>query len=65
MVDTEVNDDHPPLGLPLTDGKEVKLYHDGIRAQLASTNSSYKPLLFAAAATERAQISRLSIYWGV
>jgi hypothetical protein len=45
----------------LTDDEVVKLNHDGILAKLVSINISYKPRMFAAAITECAYMSHVSM----
>jgi hypothetical protein len=52
------------LGCPLTDDEVVKLNHDGIGAKLANINISYEPKMFAAAITERAHMSHVSMILG-
>jgi hypothetical protein len=52
------------LGCPLTNDEVAKLYDDGICAELASINISYKPRLFAAAISERAHMSHVSMALG-
>jgi hypothetical protein len=49
------------LGCPLTDDEVVKLNHDGICAELAIIDISYKPRIFAAAISEWAHMSHVSM----
>jgi hypothetical protein len=60
-VDTVITSQDCDPGCPLTDDEAIKLLHDGIRAGLASINSSYEPRLFAAAIAERAHMSHVSM----
>jgi hypothetical protein len=52
------------LGCPLTNDEVVKLNHDDIHAKQASIDISYKPRIFAAAITECAHISHVSMALG-
>jgi hypothetical protein len=45
----------------LTDDEVVKLNHDGICAKLASINIPYEPRIFAAAISEGAHMSHVSM----
>jgi hypothetical protein len=48
----------------LTNDEVVKLNHDGICAKLASIDIIYKPRMFAAAISERAHMSHVSMALG-
>ena len=64
-VDTVITSQDCDPGCPLTDDEAIKLHHDGIRAGLASINTSYEPRLFSAAViAERAHMSHVSLASG-
>jgi hypothetical protein len=63
-VDTVITSQDCDPGCPLTDDEAIKLNRDGIRARLASINTSYEPRLFAAAIAERAHMSHVSMAAG-
>ncbi len=48
----------------MTDDEVAKLNHDGIHAELASIDISYESRMFAAAISERAHMSHVSIALG-
>ncbi len=48
----------------MIDNEVAKLNHDGIHAELASINISYEPRMFAAAISERAHMSHVSMALG-
>jgi hypothetical protein len=48
----------------MTNDEVVKLNHDGICAKLASIDISYEPRMFAAAISERAYMSHVSMALG-
>jgi hypothetical protein len=50
--------------MPLTDDEVAKQNHDGIHAKLASIDIPYKPRMFAAAISERAHMSHVSMALG-
>ncbi len=52
------------LGCLLTNEEVFKLNHDGICAEVASINISYEPRMFAAAISERAHMSHVSMALG-
>jgi hypothetical protein len=56
--------DNEILGCPLTDDEVVKLNHDGICVKLVSIDISYKPRMLAAAISERAHMSHVSMTLG-
>lgn len=63
-VDTVITSLDCDPGCPLTDDEAIKLDHDGIRAKLASINTSYEPRLFSAVIAERAHMSHVSLTAG-
>ena len=61
------NDPNPYVVDPVADDDEddeIKLSHDGIRAQLASLSVVHEPSLLSAAMSDRASISHLSMAVG-
>jgi hypothetical protein len=52
------------LGCPLTDDEIAKPNHDGICAKLVSIDISYEPRMFAAAISEHAHMSHVSMALG-
>jgi hypothetical protein len=63
-VDTVITYQDCDPGCPLTDDEAYKINRDGIRARLASINTSYEPRLIAAAIAERAHMSHVTCVHG-